>query len=108
MISVTTPSIEGKKIIHYHGIVCGEVVAGVNMFKDIAASFTNLLGGRSTSYEGELIEARQQALLEMEERARSLGANAIVGIDIDYEVLGQQNDMLMVIASGTAVTVDEA
>lgn len=105
MIVTTTPTVEGKKIIEYKGIVFGEVVSGVDFIKDFAAGLTNFFGGRSGSYEGELIEARERALSEMMNRASSLGANAIVGVDIDYEVLGQGNNMLMVTASGTAVIV---
>lgn len=103
MIITTTPSVEGMRIVEYKGIVCGEVISGVNFIRDIAASFTNFLGGRSGSYEDELIQARQNALAEMQERAAAMGANAIVGVDIDYEVLGTDNGMLMVTASGTAV-----
>ncbi|MBQ3599961.1 MAG: putative heavy metal-binding protein [Lachnospiraceae bacterium] len=106
MITTTTPSVEGRKIVEYKGIVFGEVVSGVNFVRDIAASFTNFLGGRSGSYEDELINARQSALREMEQRAASMGANAVVGVDIDYEVLGADNGMLMVTASGTAVLVE--
>jgi uncharacterized protein YbjQ (UPF0145 family) len=106
MITTTTPSVEGKRIVEYKGIVFGEVVSGVNFVRDIAASFTNFLGGRSGSYEEELINARQNALREMEHRAAAMGANAIVGVDIDYEVLGADNGMLMVTASGTAVFVE--
>jgi len=106
MIITTTPTIEGKKVVEYKGIVFGEVISGVDFIKDIAASFTNFFGGRSKSYEGELIEAREAALREMEERARNLDANAVIGVDIDYEVLGQAGDMLMVTASGTAVIVE--
>lgn len=106
MITTTTPSIEGKRITEYKGIVFGEVVSGVNFVRDIAASFTNFLGGRSGSYEEELINARQNAIREMEQRAAALGANAVVGVDIDYEVLGADNGMLMVTASGTAVSVE--
>ncbi len=105
MIITTTPSIEGKEIIEYRGIVFGEVISGIDFVKDIAAGFTNFFGGRSRSYEGELIEARENSLKEMEQRARQLGANAIVGVDIDYEMLGQSNDMIMVTASGTAVVI---
>lgn len=105
MIATTTPSIEGKRILEYRGIVFGEVVSGVNFVKDFAAGITNFLGGRSGSYEGELIEARENAVSEMIERAERTGANAVVGVDIDYEVLGQGN-MLMVTASGTAVVTD--
>jgi len=106
MILTTTPSIEGRKITEYKGVVFGEVIAGVNFLKDIAASIRNLVGGRSGSYEDELIRAREQAMREMSERAMQMGADAIVGIDIDYEVLGQDNGMLMVTASGTAVKLD--
>lgn len=88
------------------GIVFGEVVSGVNFIRDIAASFTNFFGGRSRSYEDELMDARENALREMEQRATALGANAIVGVSIDYEVLGADNGMLMVTASGTAVYVE--
>ena len=103
MIVTTTPTIEGKKIVEYKGIVFGEVISGVNMVKDMMAGLTNIFGGRSNTYETELINARQNALREMEERAAQLGANAVVGVDIDYEVLGADNGMLMVTASGTAV-----
>ncbi len=106
MISTTTPSVEGKRIVEYRGIVFGEVISGVNFVRDIAASFSNFFGGRSNSYEQELVQARENALREMEERAVSLGANAVVGVDIDYEVLGADNGMLMVTASGTAVIVE--
>ena len=103
MIITTTPFVEGKKIVEYKGIVFGEVISGVNMVKDMMAGLTNIFGGRSNTYETELINARQNALREMEERAAQLGANAVVGVDIDYEVLGADNGMLMVTASGTAV-----
>lgn len=103
MILTTTPTIEGKQIVDYKGVVFGDVVSGVNFMKDIEASIRNIFGGRSQSYEGELIEARNNAMNEMAERAAQMGANAVVGIDIDYEVLGADNGMMMVIASGTAV-----
>lgn len=106
MIITTTPSVEGRKIVEYKGIVFGEVVAGVNFIKDFGASIRNIIGGRSSSYEGELIEARENAINEMKERAHRLGADAVVGVDIDYEVLGETNGMLMVTASGTAVKLD--
>ena len=106
MRTTTTPSIEGKRIQEYKGIVFGEVVAGVDVIKDFTAGISNFFGGRSSTYEGELIQARQNALREMEERAREIGANAVVGVDIDYEVLGSNNGMLMVTASGTAVVTD--
>ncbi len=105
MILTTTPGIEGREILEYRGIVFGEIVAGVDFVKDIAAGFTNFFGGRSGSYENELIEARQSALAELSQRAAAVGANAVVGVDLDYEVLGSGNNMLMVIASGTAVVI---
>ncbi len=105
MISTTTPTIEGRNIREYKGIVFGEVISGVNFVKDFAAGLTDFFGGRSKSYEGELIQARESAIAEMEERARNIGANAVVGVDIDYEVLGQSGNMLMVTASGTAVVI---
>lgn len=106
MIITTTPSIEGMKIREYRGVVFGEVIAGINFVRDFAAGLTNFFGGRSSSYEEELTQARDAALREMEERARSMGCNAVVGVDIDYEVLGNANNMLMVTANGTAVIVE--
>ena len=103
MILTTTPTVEGRTITEYKGIVFGEVITGVNFIKDIKASLRDIVGGRSGSYEQELINARAQALRELEERARQLNADAVVGIDLDYEVLGQSGSMLMVSASGTAV-----
>ena len=103
MILTTTQTIEGRTIVEYKGIVFGEVISGVNIFKDFGAGIRNLIGGRSSSYEKELLEARRKALSELEERARLMGADAVVGIDIDYEVLGEGGGMLMVPASGTAV-----
>ena len=95
MILTTTPTVEGHRIIEYKGIVFGEVVNGVNFIKDFGASLRNIVGGRSDSYESELIDARQNAIYEMERRARSMGANAVVGIDIDYEPIGASGSMLM-------------
>ncbi len=106
MISTTTPTIEGRRITEYKGIVFGEIVSGVDFIKDFAASLTNFFGGRSGSYEGELIEAREAAIREMENRAMQMGANAVVGVDVDYEVLGEGGNMLMVTASGTAVVIE--
>ena len=103
MIVTTTPSIEGKRIIEYKGIVNGEVISGIDFVKDFAASFTNIFGGRSNSYENELCDARNQAIKEMEERAKAMGANAVVGVDIDYETI---SNMLMITASGTAVVIE--
>jgi uncharacterized protein YbjQ (UPF0145 family) len=96
MIVTTTPNIEGKKIIQYLGLVAGEAVMGANMFKDMFASLRDIVGGRSASYEKELRKARDMALQELEDSANDLGANAVVGVDIDYEVLGEKNGMLMV------------
>lgn len=103
MIMTTTPTIEGRNITEYRGVVFGEVITGVNFIKDFAASIRDFVGGRSGSYEDELVNARAQAMKELEDRAHKVGADAVVGIDIDYEVLGQSNSMLMVTASGTAV-----
>lgn len=105
MIITTTNSIEGREVDRYLGIVFGEVISGVNVVRDIAAGFTNFFGGRSNSYEEELVSARTQALNEMEDRAKALGADALIGVDVDYEVLGADNGMLMVSASGTAVVL---
>ena len=105
MIVTTTSYIEGKKVEEYKGIVFGEVITGVNILKDFAAGVRNIFGGRSQSYEDELLQAREEALREMEERAAQQGANAVIGVDIDYEVLGADNGMLMVSASGTAVVI---
>ena len=105
MIVTTTPTIEGHPVREYKGIVVGEVISGIDFIKDFAAGLTNFFGGRSKSYEDELIDARESALREMEQRARSMGANAVVGVDIDYEVLGTGGNMLMVTASGTAVVI---
>lgn len=103
MLLTTTPTVEGRTIIEYKGVVFGEVISGVNFIKDFKASLRDFVGGRSGSYEQELINARNQALKELEERAQQLNADAVVGIDVDYEVLGQSGSMLMVSASGTAV-----
>ncbi len=103
MLITTTPSIEGRKIVSYLGIVSGEAIMGANIFKDLFAGIRDIVGGRSAAYEQELIRAKNIALEEMSQRAQALGADAIVGIDLDYEVLGQGNSMLMVSASGTAV-----
>ena len=102
----TTPTIEGRRIVEYKGIVFGEVISGVDFVKDFAAGLTNFFGGRSNSYEGELQMAREQALAELQQRASAMGANAVVGVDLDYETLGANGSMLMVTASGTAVLVE--
>lgn len=105
MIVTTTSCVEGKTITDYRGIVFGEVISGVNVMRDFAAGLSNFFGGRSGAYEEELMRARTQAIAELEQRAQALGANAVVGVDIDYEVLGADNGMLMVTASGTAVVI---
>lgn len=106
MIITTTPNVEGRKIKEYRGIIFGEVISGVDFIKDFAAGLTNFFGGRSRSYEGELIRAREDALIELERRASALGCNAVIGVRIDYEVLGQGGNMLMVTASGTGVVLE--
>ncbi len=106
MIITTTSHIEGHKIIHYRGIVVGEAIMGANIVRDVFASITDIVGGRSGAYESKLQDARQTALRELEERARAVGGNAVVGVDLDYEVIGKSGSMLMVSASGTAVTVE--
>ena len=105
MILTTTPDIQGKTIRDYHGVVTGEAVLGANVFKDLFAGIRDIVGGRSAAYEKELAQAREVAFEEITAAAKALSANAVVGIDIDYEVLGQNNGMLMVSVSGTAVTV---
>ena len=106
MIITTTPAIEGKTIKDYLGVVAGEAVMGANLFRDLFAGIRDIVGGRSGSYEKELKSAREVAFLELEETAKALGANAVVAVDIDYEVLGEKNGMLMVSVSGTAVRVE--
>ncbi|MDH1253184.1 heavy metal-binding domain-containing protein [Comamonas thiooxydans] len=106
MIVTTTPSIEGKRITRYCGVVAGEAILGANVFKDFFAGIRDIVGGRSGTYERELQKAREIALKELKQRAAEAGANAVVGVDLDFEVLGQGNGMLMVSASGTAVVVE--
>ncbi|HEV7928885.1 MAG TPA: heavy metal-binding domain-containing protein [Nitrosospira sp.] len=106
MLLTTTPGIEGKRVTKYHGIIAGEAILGANLFKDLFAGIRDLVGGRSATYEKELQRARDIALEELRQRAQDLGANAVIGIDIDYEIMGKENGMLMVSASGTAVTVE--
>ena len=105
MIVTTTPSIEGRQITRYLGVITGEAILGANVFKDLFAGIRDIVGGRSATYERELQRARDIALQELQERAAAVGANAVVGVDLDYEVLGAGNGMLMVSASGTAVVV---
>lgn len=103
MDMTTTPSLEGRRITRYCGVVAGEAVLGANVFKDMFASIRDIVGGRSGTYENELRKARQIALDELAAQARELGASAVVGIDLDYEVLGEKNGMMMVAVGGTAV-----
>jgi uncharacterized protein YbjQ (UPF0145 family) len=106
MIMTTTPNIEGKKISKYFGVVTGEAIMGANLFRDLFAGIRDIVGGRSGAYEKELRKAREIAFQEIETTATNFGANALVGIDIDYEILGEKSGMLMVSVSGTAVRVD--
>ena len=103
MIITTTNSIEGRSIIQYKGIVVGEAIMGANVVRDFFASITDVVGGRSGAYESKLQDARDTAMAELEDRAHAVGANAVVGVDLDYEVIG--DSMLMVSASGTAVVL---
>jgi uncharacterized protein YbjQ (UPF0145 family) len=106
MILSTTNSIEGKKVMKYLGLVSGDAILGANIFRDFFASIRDIVGGRSAAYEKELRKAKDIALVEMREQAKNLGANAIVGIDIDYETIGTNSSMLMVSANGTAVILE--
>jgi len=105
MLISTTSTIEGHPVREYKGVVFGEVIAGVNFVKDFMAGITNILGGRSSTYEGEILNARTAALQELEQRAFQMGANAVIGVKVDYESLGEGGSMLMVTASGTAVVI---
>ena len=106
MILSTTSQLDGRPVVRYLGIVTGEAILGANIFRDLFAGIRDIVGGRSGGYEKELQRARRIALDELQERAAELGANAVIGVDLDYEVLGGGNGMLMVSASGTAVVVD--
>lgn len=108
MIITTTPTIEGKRITRYLGIVTGEAILGANIFRDMFAAVRDIVGGRSAAYERELGKAREIAIDDMEDWAEEMGANAVVGVDIDYESFGQTNGMMMVSVSGTAVIVEDA
>lgn len=105
MILSTTSLVEGRSVSRYIGIVTGEAIIGANIFRDMFATVRDIVGGRSATYEKALAEARETAMREMQQRAETLGANAVIGVDLDYEVLGQQNGMLMVSVSGTAVVI---
>ena len=107
MLTTTTSVIEGKRITRYYGIVSGETIVGANIFRDFFASIRDVIGGRSNSYEEVLRKAKDSALREMEEQAMRLGANAVIGVDLDYETVGQNGSMLMVTASGTAVFLQD-
>lgn len=105
MLLTTTPTIDGRRILEYKGVVTGETIVGANVLKDFMASLSDFFGGRSGTYEKVLREAKESAMREMEQRAAELGANAVVGIDLDYEAIGQNGSMLMVTCSGTAVAI---
>ena len=105
MLLSTTPSLEGRPIPHVLGLVHGETILGANLFRDLLAGIRDLVGGRARAYESTLVQAREMALAELEQRARLLGADAVVGVHLDYEVLGQAGGMLMVCATGTAVNL---
>ncbi len=107
MLLTTTPTVEGKNIESYLGIVSGEAIMGANVFKDLFANIRDIVGGRSTAYENELRKAKELALSELSQNASLLGANAVVGIDLDYETVGVHNGMLMVTAAGTAVKLSD-
>jgi uncharacterized protein YbjQ (UPF0145 family) len=106
MLLTTTTTLEGRKIKQYLGVVSGEAIMGANLFKDLFAGISDIVGGRSAAYERELRKAKDIALAEMQQYAEEMGANAIIGIDLDYETIGANGSMLMVAASGTAVIVD--
>lgn len=106
MLVTTTPVIEGARITRYYGIVSGETIIGANLFRDLLASVRDIVGGRSNSYEEVLRQAKETALQEMQDQASALGANAVIGVDLDYETVGGNSSMLMVVATGTAVTLE--
>ena len=106
MITTTTHTVDGRRIRQYLGLVTGEAIMGANVIRDFMAGLTDLVGGRSGTYESKFAEARETALQEMEEEAQRKGADAVVGIDIDYQVLGANNGMLMVTATGTTVKIE--
>lgn len=107
MLVTTTPIIEGKRITHYYGIVSGETIIGANVFRDFLAGIRDFVGGRSGAYEEVLRKAKDTAIKEMEEQAARMGANAVIGVDLDYETVGGSGSMLMVTATGTAVTIEQ-
>lgn len=106
MLVTTTHNVEGKRILEYKGLVAGEAILGANLFRDLFASIRDIVGGRSGSYEKVLNDARKTAVSEMTDKAQQLGANAVIGVDIDYETVGTNGSMLMVTAAGTAVRIE--
>lgn len=106
MLLTTTNTVEGKRVVHYYGVVSGETIIGANIFRDFFASIRDIVGGRSSSYEQVLREAKATTLKELQDEAAALGANAVIGIDLDYETVGGNGSMLMVTASGTAVYLE--
>ena len=106
MLVTTTNNVEGRKVLEYKGLVAGEAILGANMFRDLFASIRDIVGGRAGAYEKVLNDARETAISDMTEQARRLGANAVIGVDIDYETIGSNGSMLMVSASGTAVRIE--
>lgn len=106
MLVTTTNTVEGRRVIEYKGLVAGEAILGANLFRDLFASIRDLVGGRSGAYEKVLNDARQTAVAEMTDKAASLGANAVIGVDLDYETIGSNGSMLMVTAAGTAVRIE--
>lgn len=107
MILTTTNTLEGKKVVKYLGVITGETIIGANILKDLFASITDIVGGRSASYEKVLREAKDNAMQELQQNARAMGANAVIGIDLDYETVGANGSMLMVSASGTAIIYED-
>ena len=105
MIQTTTPSVDGRTITEYLGVVTGEAILGANIVRDLFAGIRDIVGGRSAAYEAELRKAKDIAVQEMQQQAAALGANAVIGVDLDYETIGQGGSMLMVSASGTAVVI---
>jgi uncharacterized protein YbjQ (UPF0145 family) len=106
MLVTTTHNVEGKRIVEYKGLVAGEAILGANLFRDLFASIRDIVGGRSGSYEKVLNDARKTAVSEMTDKAEQVGANAVIGVDIDYETVGTNGSMLMVTAAGTAVRLE--
>jgi uncharacterized protein YbjQ (UPF0145 family) len=106
MLVTTTNAIEGRRILEYKGLVAGEAILGANIFRDLFASIRDIVGGRSGAYERVLNDARQTAIAELTDKAAALGANAVIGVDIDYETIGSNGSMLMVTAAGTAVRIE--